>query len=272
MITLGLDPSFTGYGWCVHDSSQVGPARIVARGRVSTPAKDVFVKRYKFLRQIVDDLLDKYPEVEGIGVESPTYGEFWSMGAYALFVYTNEAIYDRRKDVIYFDPLTLKALVKQDPKVRKGTMFKSDMVDAAKADTGIKGPLNHDEADAYHIARFAARFWELDRGLLQESDLTPSELLTFCRTHTYQRGKRAGETVKLGAIFRENDRFHRFSQVERDHDGSGERYGRQEQQEAGDSSPGSGRKGGGKASTRPTDGAAGRSKARGGSGNGKAGR
>lgn len=225
MISLGLDPSMTAFGWCVHDSSQVGPARVVARGRFATSAKDVFVKRYKELRQLVGDLIDRFPQVEGIGVESPAFGEYWSEGMYALFVHTNEAIYDRRKDVVYFDPLTLKALVKQDPSVRKGKMFKGDMVDAAKADTGFKGRFNHNEADAYHVARFAARFWELDRGLIRESDLTPSEHHTFLRTHTYKRGKRAGETVRDGTMFRENDRFYRFSLLERDHGGSGNRDG-----------------------------------------------
>jgi len=230
MISLGLDPSLTGFGWCVHDSSKVGPERIVARGRFSTAASEVFVKRYKDLRHAVGGLLDQYPLIQGIGVESPAFGELYSEGMYALFVMTNEAIYDHRKDVVYFDPVTVKLLVKQDPKVRKGKMFKGDMVEAAKADTGVTGRFNHNEADAYHIARFAARFWELDRGLIGEADLTPSERHVFLRTHTYTRGKRAGETVRLGTVFREGDRFFRFSLLEHDHVRSDERNGRQEEQ------------------------------------------
>lgn len=225
MITLGLDPSMTAYGWCVHDSSQIGVARIVARGRFATSAKEVFVRRYQDLRYQVGSLFERFPQIEGVGVESVAFGEYWSEGMYALFVYTNEAVYTHRKDVVYFDPQTLKSLVKQDPKIRKGKMFKSDMVDAAKADTDFKGRFNHNEADAYHAARFAARFWELDRGLIGETDLTPSEHHTFLRTHTYKRGKRAGETVKDGTLFRENDRFYRFSLLERDHAGSDYRNG-----------------------------------------------
>lgn len=211
MIALGMDPSFTGFGWCVHDSSKVGPSRVVARGTFSTPAKEVFVARYIKYREYVLHLIDTYPFIEGVGVESPVFGATWSEGAYALFVEVNEAVYLRRKDVVYFDPSTLKFLTKQDPKVRKGEMFKSDMVEAARADTGIKGRFNHNEADAYHVARFAARFWELDKGLISEGDLTPSETHTFLRTHTYKKGKRAGETVRNGTVFRENDRFFRFS-------------------------------------------------------------
>lgn len=211
MIVLGLDPSFSGFGWCVHDSSKVGPSRVVARDTFSTSTKEIFVKRYIMYREHVIRLIDTHPLIEAVGVESPIFGATWSEGAYALFVMVNEAVYLRRKDVVYFDPKTVKLLVKQDPKVRRGEMFKSDMVASARADTGIKGPFNHNEADAYHVAHFAARFWELDRGLIGEADLTPSELHTFLRTHTYVKGKRAGETVKGGTVFKENNRFFRFS-------------------------------------------------------------
>lgn len=214
MITLGLDPSLTGFGWCLHNSSVVGPARVVAKGREKTTPKEIFVTRYMRLRELVSRLLDTYLDIEAVGVESPIFGATFSSGAYALFVMVNEAVFLRRKDVVYFDPSTLKLLAKMDPKVRKGEMAKSDMVAAARADTGIRGPFNHDEADAYHVARFAARFWELDRSRISTSDLTPSELHTFLRAHTYRKGKRAGQTVKDGTVFRENDRFFRFSLVE----------------------------------------------------------
>lgn len=214
MITLGLDPSLTGFGWCIHNSSVVGPGRIIRKGREVTTAREIFVCRYVKFREFVGKLLDEHPEVEAVGVESPVFGATWSSGAYALFVMVNEAVFSRRKDVVYFDPSTVKSLAKMDPKMRKGTMHKSDMVNAARADSGFKGRFNHDEADAYHVARFAARFWELDRGLITESDLIPSELHTFLRTHTYKKGKRAGQTSKDGTAFRENERFFRFSLVE----------------------------------------------------------
>lgn len=215
MITLGLDPSMTGFGWCIHNSEATGPDRVVARGRFATSSKDIFVARYISLRESVAKLLDEHPEIEAVGVESPPFGELWSEGLYALFVMVNEAIYTRRRDVVYFDPGSVKMLAKMDPTVRKGKMFKTDMVDAAKADTGIVGRFNHNEADAYHIARFAARFFLYFRGDLQDDSLTPSELQAFAKVHTFVRGKRAGETVKLGAVFKENQRFFRFSQIPR---------------------------------------------------------
>jgi len=210
VISLGLDPSLSGFGWCIHNSSVIGKDRVFARGRWSTSPKTIWVERYVLLRQKLQDLLDQYLLIEAVGVESPPFGELWSEGLYALFLVVNEAIWSRRKDVVYFDPLTVKMLVKEDPKLRKGKMFKSDMIDAAKADTEIS-KWNSDEADAYHISRFTARFWMLVKGELSEEDLTPSEIRAFTRIHTFTRGKREGQTIKTGAIFKENQRYFRFS-------------------------------------------------------------
>lgn len=213
MITLGLDPSMTGFGWCVHDSSAEGPARVVARGRFATSAKAIFVQRYIDLRGYVNEVLDRFPSIEAVGVESPPFGEQWSEGLYGLFVYVNEAIYTHRKNVVYFDPGTVKMLVKGDHKARKGKMFKADMVEAAKLDTGITGRFNHNEADAYHIGRFAARFWLFFDKQVTEDELTPAEHQAFARVHTFKRGEKAGETVRLGAVFKEGQRFFRFSAI-----------------------------------------------------------
>lgn len=213
MISLGLDPSLTGFGWCVHDSSATGPARVVDKGIFVTSPKTIFVQRYMDLRAGVANLLALHTSIEAVGVESPPFGEQYSEGLYALFMMVNEAIYTRRKDVVYFDPGSLKMLVKEDPDVRKGKMFKADMVAAAKQDTGIKGKFNHNEADAYHLGRFAARFFEFVRGTITEQDLTPAEYKSFARVHTFSRGKKAGETVRMGAAFKEGQRFFKFSEI-----------------------------------------------------------
>lgn len=211
MISLGMDPSLTGFGWCVHNSLAVGPARIVAKGLFQTSARDIFVARYMYLRDEVYKLFDNYPEIQVVGTESPAYGEQYSEGLYALFTYVNEAVYVRRKDIVYFDPGSLKMLAKEDPTARKGKMFKTDMVDAARADTGIKGRFNHNEADAYHVARFSARFFEFLTEQITVEDLLPSEYLAFAKVHTFVRGKRAGQTIRPGAVYKEGQRFFRFS-------------------------------------------------------------
>lgn len=206
----------TGFGWCIHDSEADGPGRVVQRGRWATPAKMIFVRRYMEFREWVGHKLHEHPEIEAVGVESPVYGEQWSPGLYALFVYVNEVVYKHRKDVVYFDPGTVKMLAKLDPKVRKGKMFKTDMVNAAKADTGIKGRFNHNEADAYHVARFAARFFLRLRDRITDADLTPSEQHSFSKIHKFTKGKRAGLEIFSGAIFKENARFFLFSRASDD--------------------------------------------------------
>ncbi len=213
MITLGLDPSITGFGWCVHDSEADGPARVIARGRLTTTADQIFVSRYMELRETVASIMDAHPNIAAVGIESPVFHAQWTPGAYALFIYVNEVLYTRRKDVVHFDPGTLKMLAKVDPKLRKGKMFKQDMVAAARADTGIKGKMSHDEADAYHIARFTARFFLFVDGEIPVEDLTPSEYQSFAKKHTFTKGDRKGETKLIGAAFKEGKRFYRFSQL-----------------------------------------------------------
>lgn len=212
MITLGIDPSLTGFGWVVFNSSVIGPERVIARGVVSTNAKELFLSRYGTFRAVVVALLDKYPEIEAVGLESPPFGENFSEGLYALFVYINEACYIARKDIAHFDPTTIKMLVRMDPSVRRGTIDKSDVIEAVKAETGIK-IWNHNAADAYIIARSAARFFELYTGAIVEDELTPSEFRAYCRLHEFVRGAKAGKTVKSGMVFKEGKRFYRFSQI-----------------------------------------------------------
>lgn len=212
MITLGLDPSLTGFGWCIHNSSVAGPGRVVAKGVLTTSAKRVFIWRYLYLREALSMVLDRFPSIDNVGVESPPFGEQFSEGLYGLFLYVNEALFLRRKDVVYFDPTTVKRLAKMDPSIRRGTMDKGDMIEAAKVDSGVKR-WNHNEADAYLVARSAARFWEYLAGTLQEDELTPSEHRAFLAVHTFIRGRKAGRTVKRGIVFKENDRFFEFSSL-----------------------------------------------------------
>ncbi len=166
------------------------------------------------LRGSVADLLTKY-QPEAVGVESPPFGELWSEGLYGLFLYVNEALYTGRKDVVFFDPGTLKMLVKVDHKARPGKMFKADMVEAAKMDTATtKVKWDHNEADAYHLARFAGRFWHLYREDIVTEDLTPSEYQAFAQVYTFKRGAKAGLQDFKGALYKEGSRFHRYSQIE----------------------------------------------------------
>lgn len=211
MIVLGLDPSLTGFGWCVHDGNAVGKARVVARGRFSTPASQLFVDRYVEMRENVVGLVQRFPQIEAVGVESPPFGALWSEGLYALYVYVNEALRRVKRDVVFFDPTTVKMLAKGDPKARPGPMHKQDMVDVAKTDTDTKGSFNHNEADAYIIARSAARFWGFYHKTITVDELGPAEHQSFASTHTFVRGAKQGKTELKGAVYKEGERFFRYS-------------------------------------------------------------
>lgn len=213
MLCIGLDPSITGLGWAVHAPLEEGSKRLVAKGTFASPSAYSFVQRYVGLRECIRDLLLDYPEAKVLGAESPPFGAQWSEGLYALYVYVAEAVYLERRDIVYFDPSTLKMLAKGDPTLRKGKMFKTDMVDAAKADTGGKGRWNHNEADAYIAAKSAAQFWNFRSGRISEVDLTPAERQSFTRVHTFTKGAREGQTDRKGLVYREDDRFFLFSKV-----------------------------------------------------------
>ena len=213
MRCLGLDPSLTAFGWALHDTEAQGQARCIARGRFATKASMTFVDRYIFMRESLRNLLrDTAPDK--VGIESPVFNELFSEGMYGLFLYSNEALRTEMKDVVFFSPGQGKAHARESLGRPKGwKMLKGDMVETAKADTGKKGAWNHNEADAYLIGRLAARFWSFVDGSLRASELSPVESKQFTLVHTFQRGDRASETVKKGLIYRESDRFFRWSEV-----------------------------------------------------------
>ncbi len=163
-----------------------------------------------YLREALKSIFHAYPEATTSGVESPPFHESYSEGLYGLFLYVNEAAFSLRRDVVYFDPSTVKSLAKMDPSIRRGRMDKTDMIDAAKADTEVK-KWNHNEADAYIVARTAARFWDFLEGALTEEELTPAEHHTFLHKHIISKGPRKGQIDIRGLAHRENERFFRFS-------------------------------------------------------------
>ena len=216
MICWGFDPSLTNFGWALHDTEATGKDRCPSRGRFQTSAKTLFVDRYIEMREQVRTLVAEHGVVR-IGVEYPIFNELWSEGMYGLFLYTCEALRQSKVDVVFLSPMQVKAHAHTFLQRPKGwRMEKPDMVEAAKADTGGKGQWNHNEADAYWVARTASRFWMLLDGVIQKEDLSPAEHRQFMDIHTYGRGKRAGKTVTRGILFREDERFFRWSKEDLD--------------------------------------------------------
>ena len=215
MLVLGLDPSLTQFGWALHDDTQEGVDRCPARGRFKTPSKMLFIDRYCHMRESLRELVQTH-QPDCIGIEYPVFNDLWSEGMYGLFLYSCEALRDEGVDVVFFSPMQVKVHARLSLGRPKGwKMLKGDMVDAAKEDCGGKGRWNHNEADAYLVARTAARFWRLFKGLLTADDLTEPERKQFLKIHTYTRGKKAGLTERKGIMFRESERFFRWSEISR---------------------------------------------------------
>lgn len=221
MRILGLDPSLTNYGWALHNASLPSgvPDRCVDRGRFQTSAKTLFVERYADLRGKVFDLVTRLG-VTRIGVEYPVFKDIFSEGMYGLFLYTCEALRVAKCDVVFFSPGQVKAVARELLDRPKGwKMGKPDMVEAAKVDTGGKKAWNHNEADAYWVARSAARFWQFHDRLIGVEDLTATEAKQFAEIRRITRGERAGKEIQRGILYREDERFFRWSDIQGEENG-----------------------------------------------------
>lgn len=211
MIVMGFDPSLTNFGWVVYDSTALGADKCVARGRFQTSSKQLFIDRYIELRTSLLALLQEH-KVERVGCEYPVFGNLYSEGMYALFMYTCEALRVHKTDVVFFSPGQLKAHARdflERPKLngKLWEMKKPDMVEAARKDAGGFGTWNHNEADAYWAARSGARFWSYLDGSLSVDDLTVNEKKQFTEVHNVTRGRDKGAVIRKGIEYREDERF-----------------------------------------------------------------
>ena len=208
MRALGIDPSLLSYGWAVIDSLAIGKKRLIASGHEGTLKSIVPVARYIHFRSLVADLLKRY-KVDLVGLESPAYGGGeYSERHFGLMMFSLEAVFEKRKDCVLFDPATIKFLT------GKGKADKQDIQRYVQLDQMNPNPMQSDEADAYCIAKFATRFMELRQGIIQPCDLTENEKRVFLKREKkiqYSTGIKI--TKKTAMIFRENNRFFRFSQI-----------------------------------------------------------
>ena len=213
MIILGLDPSFTNYGWAFHDTEAEGKARCVERGRFRTKKREFVdeVSRYIFLQQSLEELIGAHPEIDAMGIEHPVMNENYSEGMYALFIMSQVAIKGASKDLVLVGPPQIKKFAKDLlGRPTDWPMGKMDMVQAAQEDTG-GGQWDHNEADAYHVACMAGRFWKFYVGDLTEDELTPYEKKTFTLIRQITKGNRKGDMEIKGFMHREWDRFYLWS-------------------------------------------------------------
>ena len=216
MITLGLDPSLRGYGWAVHDSSAKGKNRRIASGHEGTLSSIVPVARFMHFQALVTSLLNKFPDINAVGIESPAYdaGPFQSIH-FGLMTFSQVPIFEKRKDMVLYDPATLKYLAKEDPVKRKGIMGKADMQRRVQLDTLDTKVIDNNEADAYLIALYAARFFDMKNGLVKLTDLTPSEHSVFIGRQRKIKTRAGSKTQHTAHAFRENARWFEFSKIPR---------------------------------------------------------
>jgi len=137
VLTLGLDPSLSSYGWCVYDGSKTGLDKVVERGRWKTPASQIEVARYITLRDSLRECVRKY-DIKRAAAETPPIGPTgdWSQEKlYALFIVNMEVMYTEGVDIVLFAPTQLHLYAKQwGSQVVKGEWFKSDMQSTAQLD------------------------------------------------------------------------------------------------------------------------------------------
>lgn len=215
MRVLGLDPSLTNFGWALHDSDATlgTPQRCIRRGRFQTSSKTMYIGRYMDLRSRLSSLVGEL-KPDRIGLEFPVFNDLYSEGMYGLFLFVSESLYSLKQDVVFWSPMQVKAHAREAiRRPGKWKMMKPDMVEAAKFDTG-GGMWNHNEADAYLVAKLAARFWLLQAEYIQPIELTPEEAKFFTEIKTPKKGIHAGQEQKKGVLYREDSRFFLWSKPE----------------------------------------------------------
>lgn len=212
MIALGLDPSLRAFGWCVYtfvDDQHV----IVDSGHEASFKSDVPVARYTQFRALVESLLTKY-EPECVGIESPAYdaGPFQSIH-FALMMYCLEAAFEARKDVVLFDPATVKFLAKRKP--GKAIFGKTEMISHVKTDIPTLNSIDNNEADAYIVAKYSSHFFRIIQESLDLQDLEENEYKVFLgRIKRHKKGDSVTHK-RVAHLFKENQRYYAFSKVPR---------------------------------------------------------
>jgi Holliday junction resolvasome RuvABC endonuclease subunit len=210
MRALGLDPSLRAYGWCIFDSEASSKRkRRVISGHEKTLPTTVLEVRFVHFRSLVTDLLRRF-SVDVVGLESPAYGGgHFSENHFGLMMYSREAVFEARKDLVLFDPTTLKYLTG-----RGSQASKQDMQRFVQLETMNPNPIQNDEADAFCAARFATRFMQVREGLLDPDDLSKFEKRVFLqRTRKVKRVLGGSVTKRTAHVFRENSRFFAYSKV-----------------------------------------------------------
>lgn len=222
MRILGLDPSLTNYGWSLVEYEEGSLVQLIDRGRIRTAPGQFpdMVDRYTYMRSQVQELLQR-TNPQACGIESTVFSTraYFTEGLFALFIMSLEAIKSESKDLVLFAPLQVKSYAKtliDRPswwKMEKADMIEvsktiSDGLDISKDAKGRPRKWDHNEADAFIIASFAARFWSLVYGHIKPAEMSDHE-------HKLFLGGRTRKTIdrSKGILFQEHARHYRWGKT-----------------------------------------------------------
>jgi len=211
MLTMGIDPSLTGFGWAIHRSDAHGSVRLVDSGHMGTPTDMVPVMRFVVFRDLVDRVI-KTHNPDAVGMESPAYDGPFQVIHHGLMLYAMEAVFYNRKDLVLFDPSTLKSLLRGLTGT-PGIISKLDVQRWVSLDTQNADFINHNQADAYAIAVSAARFFGVLDGHLSPEDLNTYEARIFISRVKTVKTLKGPREKNVSHAFRENQRYFRFSAI-----------------------------------------------------------
>lgn len=214
MIVLGCDPSLTGFGWAVRDTSRSGPEQVIGSGRIRTSSSEMDIDRFRRhhreLGRVIDVFDPDYAGVEKalVGGISPGQGSQVA-NMYALFIQVWRQLRTNRVPFCNIVPPHLEYLAGG----LLGYKIKGDKdakVEAAKIAMGGgypgDGDPHHDVADAYLEAYFASRFKMCLEGDLPETELIEEEQEKFFGSSA----KRSGKVTRDGFAFKEGEKHFAF--------------------------------------------------------------
>ena len=140
-MILGLDVSTKKTGYCLYNGEVRGS------GVITPKAKDVLIKRAKYMRTALYDILEKY-NPEFVVIEAPIVRNVkGSISISKVIGILELLLYNKGKQYVFVHNMTLKKWA-----TGKGNASKKKMINKA-IKLGFK-PIDDNEADAFHLARW----------------------------------------------------------------------------------------------------------------------
>jgi crossover junction endodeoxyribonuclease RuvC len=167
MRTLGLDPSFTGFGWAIIDDE-----KLVTCGTIkTTPKTGEFLDRIKFIKKEVTEIIELYkPEYVAVEDVYVNMGKIRNMKTTIMLAKLHGAVIDilvdffSTRNIRVYNNATIKKAI-----CGHGAATKKQVIDMATLQIGYKGK-SDDEADAAAAALGCEREVKYERRISKNVD------------------------------------------------------------------------------------------------------